>query len=211
MSLIQKTFWEALNFDISTHSTISNTAINLFLSRYYSFPSQYYWSTSLKKDGLSAKLTKDDKLITVSTHHHAIFCTKPFLETKLGDAYYGGRTELFKPQSKDGFVFDINSLYPFVLMNNMPYGSPIYNNKANKRWTIKEFESFFGFFKIIFVTPPNYALLPVLPRKYPPPINHNVYCLGIGEGWYFSEEIKLARQKGYKIKITESIKFVPKF
>jgi hypothetical protein len=163
----------------------------------------------LKKDGLYAKLKYDNKLITVSSHQHAIFCTKPFLEKKLRDAYYGGRTELFKPQSENGFVFDVNSLYPFVLMNFMPYGSPVYNNKENKHWTIKEFESFFGFLKIIFITPPNYNLLPVLPRRYQPPINHNVYCLGIGEGWYFSEEIKLARQMGYKIKITESIKFYP--
>jgi hypothetical protein len=208
MILIQNTFWKEFNVDITLKSTISNTAVNLFLSRYYNFPYQYYWSTSLKKDGLSAKLTYDNKLITVSTHHHAIFYTKPFLEQQLRNAYYGGRTELFQPESKNGFVFDVNSLYPFVLMNDMPYGSPIYDDKY-RNWTIEEFESFFGFFKIYFVTPPNYALLPVLPRRYPPPINHNVYSLGIGEGWYFSEEIKLARQMGYKIKIIESIKFYP--
>ncbi len=65
------------------------------------------------------------------------------------------------------------------------------------------------FYKIIFITPSNYDLLPVLPRRYPPPINHNVYCLGIDEGWYFSEAIKLTKQKGSKIKIKESISFFP--
>nr|YP_002000420.1 putative DNA polymerase of type B [Oedogonium cardiacum]YP_002000457.1 putative DNA polymerase of type B [Oedogonium cardiacum]ACC97262.1 putative DNA polymerase of type B [Oedogonium cardiacum]ACC97293.1 putative DNA polymerase of type B [Oedogonium cardiacum] len=208
MILIQKTFWDELKFDITSESTISNTAINFFFSKYYEFPTQYYWHTTTKKDGLSAKLKYDNKRVTVSTHHNAIFYTKPFLDQQLRSAYFGGRTELYKPQTSNGYVFDINSLYAFALMYDMPYGSPIYENEY-KNWTTNEFESFFGFLKIIFITPPNYDILPVLPRRYPPPISHNVYCLGIGEGWYFSEEIKLARQKGYKLKILESIKFTP--
>jgi len=59
------------------------------------------------------------QLFVVSNHHYTLFCTKPFIENKLRDVYYGGQTELFKPQSENGFVFDVNSLYPFVLMNHI--------------------------------------------------------------------------------------------
>jgi hypothetical protein len=35
-------------------------------------------------------------------------------------AYYGGKTEIYKPYGKNLYYYDVNSLYPFVALNDMP-------------------------------------------------------------------------------------------
>jgi hypothetical protein len=35
-------------------------------------------------------------------------------------AYYGGKTEIYKPYGKNLYYYDINSLYPFVALNDLP-------------------------------------------------------------------------------------------
>lgn len=40
----------------------------------------------------------------------------------MSKAYFGGVTEVFKPLIKNGFHYDVNSLYPFVMRNLMPIG-----------------------------------------------------------------------------------------
>ena len=48
-----------------------------------------------------------------------------FLEDYIRLAYYGGRTEVFKPYIKEGFHYDINSLYPYVMKTyTFPVGFP---------------------------------------------------------------------------------------
>lgn len=44
-------------------------------------------------------------------------------DDKFFDAYYGGRTEVFKKQLRDGYYYDVNSLYPSV-MSKYPYPDP---------------------------------------------------------------------------------------
>lgn len=48
-------------------------------------------------------------------------------ENKIRESYFGGRTEVFKKHLKNGFYYDINSLYPYVMSNNLfPVGKPVH-------------------------------------------------------------------------------------
>ncbi|MHA2087031.1 MAG: DNA polymerase [Promethearchaeota archaeon] len=56
-----------------------------------------------------------------------IFQTYPQYDEFVRTGYYGGRSEVFKKHLKDGYYYDINSLYPYVMMiNYFPVGSPIF-------------------------------------------------------------------------------------
>lgn len=35
-------------------------------------------------------------------------------------AYYGGNTDVYKPEGYNLFYYDVNSLYPYVTLNAMP-------------------------------------------------------------------------------------------
>ena len=35
-------------------------------------------------------------------------------------AYYGGITEVYKPYGENFYYYDVNSLYPFASLNDMP-------------------------------------------------------------------------------------------
>ena len=65
-----------------------------------------------------------------------------FIEDFIRQSYYGGRTEVFKPIMGNGFHYDNNSLYPFVMKSfEFPVGIPkfIQDDKAEtmyKYWKI---------------------------------------------------------------------------
>lgn len=46
--------------------------------------------------------------------------SKKSVYTELKQGYYGGITEVYKPYGKNLFYYDINSLYPFASLNDMP-------------------------------------------------------------------------------------------
>ena len=50
-----------------------------------------------------------------------------YLEEFLRDSYMGGRTEVFKIQLLlKAFHYDINSLYPFIMLGEFPVGKPVH-------------------------------------------------------------------------------------
>lgn len=113
-------------------------------------------------------------------------------------SYRGGTVELFKPYLKDGFHYDVNSLYPYVMKSfDMPIG-------IGKWVDISTIDNFFGFVKVE-VTSPEYDHKPFL--------NYYDEKLGlitpIGK-WvevYFSEEIKYALTLGYKFKYLKGLSY----
>ena len=53
------------------------------------------------------------------------------IEEFLRDSYCGGRTEVFKIEmNKKGYHYDVNSLYPFVMLGEFPVGKPIYKKTS---------------------------------------------------------------------------------
>ncbi len=115
-------------------------------------------------------------------------------------AYFGGVTEVYKPYGKELYYYDVNSLYPYVALNSMPGLNCKYiDNIHPKDINLKEF---FGFYYCEVETKNNYlGLLPVH-SKFELIMPNGKWC-----GWYFSEELKLAFDNGYKIKIIKGYNF----
>ena len=145
------------------------------------------------------------KLTTNSAISFKIFRTNYLDETKLPiikgnthneirNAYYGGVVEVYKNEGFDLKYYDINSLYPFAMLNDMPTGDMLFSTDPN-------LSNYFG---IVFVEVDTsnlnskYLNYPLLPHK----IEGRLYNpLGKWTGWYFSEEVKLACSFGYNIKV----------
>ena len=114
------------------------------------------------------------------------------IEVKLRAAYFGGRTEVFKPHlTGGGFHYDVNSEYPFVMDSfEYPIGFPEYETDAGKiehiftRW--KMFGSGLGFIKAHVYVPPQHV--PPLPAK----IEKLVFVTGHVEGWWTYPELQYA-------------------
>ena len=127
-----------------------------------------------------------------------ISITHKSLYDKLIEGYYGGAVDVYKPYH-DGkvYCYDVNSLYPSVMLNNdMPVGSPLFVNGNIDLHDSKTF----GFLKVKVTTPDN-LYMPLLHTKI-----NNMGVAPVGEftGWYFTEELKYAEKLGYKFEILEA-------
>ena len=137
------------------------------------------------------------------THHlkdKTLPLVKGIAHKNMRNAYYGGVVEVYKNMGYNLKLYDVNSLYPFSMLNPMPTGNPIFSTDHN-------LDNYFG---IVFVSVNTYNLLenkqnyPLLPIR----LDQRMYnVLGQWSGWYFSEEIKLAKSLGYDIKVHYGYKF----
>jgi DNA polymerase type B, organellar and viral len=116
------------------------------------------------------------------------------------NAYYGGVVEVFKNEGENLKLYDVTSLYPFAMLQDMPTGDMLFS-------TDSDINNYFG---IVFVEvdttnlDPKYSNYPLLAHK----IDGRMYNpLGSWSGWYFSEEVKLAISYGYNIKVLYGYKF----
>ncbi len=113
-------------------------------------------------------------------------------------SYRGGIVELFKPHLIDGFHYDVNSLYPYIMKSfPMPIGIGEWND-------IQDIDNFFGFVKVE-VTSPEYDHKPFL-NYYDEKLGL-ITPIGSWVEVYFSEEIKYALTLGYKFKYLKGISY----
>lgn len=126
-------------------------------------------------------------------------CPKNLL-LKLFDGYYGARTETFIR----GYVeklnyFDINSLYPSVMIKEYPHASYYkYLSKGCNKTIIDEYE---GVSHVKMYV--EGLKIPYLPVRYN---NKLIFPLGDIEGWFTHFEIRKAIELGYELrKINETI------
>lgn len=114
----------------------------------------------------------------------------------LRQGYTGGRVEVFNPGKHNVFVYDINSLYPYV-MSDTPV--PI---SANGRWYSdcdwQKLTSVCGVFEVQF-SQHNRNIPAVLLKQ-----GKGVYS---GEGTYFTPELELLYNQGADIRIKEGFEF----
>lgn len=98
------------------------------------------------------------------------FCDLTYqqVEYKIREAYTGGRTEVFKPVCRKAYYYDVNSLYPSQMIDNLyPVGFPEYidNPKVARikfqKW--REDGNGLGFIKCDVYVPPQ--AIPPLPAK----------------------------------------------
>lgn len=106
--------------------------------------------------------------------------------------YYGGHSDVYVPHGKDLKYYDVNSLYPFVMMSYpMPGGQPVWYSDFEGQ----DLNDLFGFIEA-YVECPSTIDRPFLPYK-----ENEVLRFPTGKwvGIYFSEELKLAKSVGYTI------------
>lgn len=116
------------------------------------------------------------------------------------EGYYGSITEVYKPYGEKLYYYDVNSLYPYVSLQDLP-GIECY--KENFINVNKSIEGLFGFYYCSIESPKDsyLGLLPVRDKyglRFP---------LGSWKGWYFSEELKFTSENGYSIKVIKGYTF----
>jgi hypothetical protein len=121
----------------------------------------------------------------------------------LRKSYKGGVVDVYKPFLENGYYYDVNSLYPYVMANfDMPVGKPIKNWVKNS--SSFDINNFFGFI-YVKVKCPKELYIPFLT------VMHDDLGLisptGEWEGVYFSEEIKYALSLGYTFEYFDYYKF----
>lgn len=124
-------------------------------------------------------------------------------------SYYGGRTEVFKPLLKNGYHYDVNSLYPYVMLENkFPVGFPEsvtdFERSKNLYMISKNFGIGCGFLKCRVHVPK--MEIPVLPYK--DGSGKLLFPIGKLEGVWSYPELQLAEKMGCKIEeFFESVYF----
>jgi DNA polymerase type B, organellar and viral len=125
---------------------------------------------------------------------------KGISHNEMRNAYYGGVVEVFRNEGYNLKYYDVNSLYPFAMLNDIPTGDMTFSTDPN----------LINYFGIVYVTVdssnlnPSYLNYPLLPHK----VDGRMYNpLGSWTGWYFSEEVKLAASFGYNISVHHGYKF----
>ena len=125
---------------------------------------------------------------------------KPSVYNDIKLAYYGGITEVYKPYGENLFYYDVNSLYPYAALKDMPglncTKEVFYNNLTN-------LDNLFGFY-YCNVECSNNNYLGLLPVR-----NVSGIYLPVGKwsGWYFSEQLKFAKENGYDISVVRGYSF----
>jgi hypothetical protein len=125
------------------------------------------------------------------------------LDEECRNAYYGGRTEVHKEQLEKGYCYDVNSLYPSVMISGYSYPSPEHLKKENepsneKLLTLLNNKEGVAHIK---VEAPNIKV-PLLPYRLENKLN---FPVGEFTGWYCFPEIRKAIEIGYKIISTDTI------
>ena len=122
------------------------------------------------------------------------------VEEDIRMSYFGGNVDIFVNEINEGYLYDMNSQYPYAMLNDMPIGNPVYS-------TDKNLDNIFGF---VYgkVTAPSSDVLRVPFIQYKDPKTDKVTCpRGSFNRMMFSEEIKYAIKQGYKFDVKFSYKF----
>ena len=120
------------------------------------------------------------------------------LDGIIRESYYGGSSDYFKFYGENLKYYDVNSLYPYAMLNDMPldYLGEFYPD-------LLPFDQIFGFVDVI-VTAPDNIKIPLLLCRHNGKVIHPI---GTWKGTYFSDEIKAVIKYGYKVKILKIYQF----
>lgn len=116
------------------------------------------------------------------------------VDTFIRSGYYGGHADAYIPIGENLYYYDVNSLYPFVMQEfPMPGGEPKWSSDLESM----ELDNIYGFIKA-YVECPKTIKRPFLPYRDE---KDGTLIFPTGEfiGVYYSEELKYARDLGYKV------------
>ena len=118
------------------------------------------------------------------------------LDNVIRESYFGGSSDYYKLHGINLKYYDINSLYPYAMLNDMPLE---YLGESNT----KDLNEIFGFVECIITCPDNIKV-PLLIHREEGKVIHPV---GTWKGIYFSEELKAVINYGYKVEILKCYQF----
>ena len=128
------------------------------------------------------------------------------IEKDIREGYTGGSTDMFIPYGKNIKCYDVNSLYPSVMLKNrMPVGKV--ESFIGNIFKMENINNPFGFF-YVKVNCPKDILHPILQIKYK--TKKGLKCLspvGTWNMWIFSEEMYNAQKYGYTFEILKGYLF----
>lgn len=130
--------------------------------------------------------------------NHPIAKNPYYVDQFIRRSYAGGISEVFKPHLIDGYCYDVNSLYPFVMMN---YKFPVGKGTFVEGNEI-DIDNFIGFIECEVTVDEelNYLTFRDSERGLITPT-------GRWTAVYFHEEVKFALELGYKIKFLKGFKY----
>ena len=169
-----------INYDLqfSDALTISRLALNLFFKKFYK--------------------PKENPIPLINNNDMFNF---------IYSGYSGGQTEVYIPYGENLYYVDVNSLYPFVSLNDLAGINYTYIEDYSDKGL--DLDSLFGFFHaIVFkneqISINNHNYLGILPLKTNKGL---IFPYGNFKGIWFSEELKLAKSLGYEIKVIKGYNF----
>jgi len=148
---------------------------------------------------------------------NAIYQLGGAVESDIRQSYTGGAVDVYIPHNKISgffnnieakfiklFIYDVNSLYPFIMANTpMPVGKPVAFQGNIRNVNSKAF----GFF-YCKITSPEFLQHPILQRSVMTSEGlRTVAALGSWEGWIFSGEMDNAMKYGYTFEILKGYEF----
>lgn len=174
MRKTQDFFWNNFMVDIVNHLTIASLALKIFRTDYYD----------------------DDK--------HRMYIPNGNADKFIRDGYMGGRSDVFIPSGEDLYAYDVNSLYPSVMVGNkMPGGKPVWHPDLTQH----KLEDIFGFVEAV-VWCDDKEERPYLPTRR---AKEGTLLFPVGNhfGVYFTEELKYAEKLGYTVTLGCGYLFEP--
>jgi hypothetical protein len=163
-----KKIYELEKINITDVVSISSLALNIFLTNYY------------------------DPIKT------PIYIPRKKQYDEIKESYFGGRVEIFKTYGENLYIYDVNSLYPYVMLQDMPVGKIIKSSD-----TI--LENYFGFCYATVTVPYN-TYNPIL--SYRDEFGNVFNPVGTWTSMFTSEILKKAiKVNNVKVKIHYGYKF----
>ena len=162
---------------------------------------KYFDKFKVDIESVYSTATLSLKIFRTMFQDKPIFILPHNIDSIIRNAYFGGGTDVYKAYAKNLHYYDVNSLYPFAMLNPMPY--EILNNGKIINLINRTLDSFFGFAYVKIVCPLD-MLRPVLPFHHE---GKTIYPVGTWEGTYFSEELKAVAKLGYKITLISGYEF----
>lgn len=189
--------------------TLPQLTHSVFLNFFYSRPYRKFTIYSLPSIDHTYHYLKTLSRILGTYDQTANYTLKSLIQywEALKHAFFPGHTAVFQHHVPKGYFYDCNSLYPYVMSQKdlfFPTGIPT-------RWTGEKLEDGKKCFGILYVHVKAPALFrPILPYRDSRHEGIHYYPQnGTWYGWYFSEELLYAKQKGYEIQILDGYLYQP--
>jgi hypothetical protein len=167
-NLFRKMIKKIINTDVVNHLTLPSLAYNLFRGQYY----------NIEKTLIGKNPPDNDSFIR--------------------NSYFGGISDVFKPYLENGYCYDANSLYPFIMRKEkFPIGKP-----SRVRGENIDIDNFIGF---IYCDVSNKNSKSFLVYK---DLNRGLITpKGKWTGTYFHKEIIKGIELGYEFKFLSGLKY----